>query len=220
MLGARSAEAHSPGPNPPAGAELQGGSTRPCHPPAAGAHSRGIRTGAGLVDGAQLTLQLWFLPRHVQQSREGLPSELNSQGEWEKSSDMAQGSRAPLGDTTGLEISMKVPKKSRKCFTARCGHRNVFRDICPLFACWLECGCDCRVPCFLGTARQEKESLGWVPGEPCGCIISLACLRWALSTRRGIKDILFRSLNLIHLSENELLEWASWAWRGAKGIRG
>lgn len=72
---------------------------------------------------------------------------------------MAQGSHAPLGDTTGLEISMKVPKKSRKCFTARCGHRNVFRDICPLFACWLECGCDCRVPCFLGTARQEKESL-------------------------------------------------------------
>lgn len=117
---------------------------------------------------------------------------------------MGQGSRAPQGDATGLGISTEVPKeKPRKCFTARCGHQNVFRDTCPLFACWLECGCDCRVPIVIlallsgdGWARERA----WVPGESCGCTTSLACLCWVLSKRRGIKYILFWSLNLIHLS--------------------
>lgn len=75
-----------------------------------------------------------------------------------------------------LETAWKSLKRKilRKCLVARggCvtqpGHQDVLRDTSPLFCfCWLECGCDCRVPaatlgheaenCFLGMVGQEKR---------------------------------------------------------------
>lgn len=88
------------------------------------------------------------------------------------------------------------------------GHQDVLRGTSPLFcSCWLECGCDCRVPaatlgheaehCFLGMVGQEKR-----PGFlvfPVAAPPTWPAYAGLLFKDRKKTATLSWSLNLIHL---------------------